>query len=64
MNLLEGHLEESVRASPIIDKAFLRFEAEQRGGKRSSEGENGEFGASCSAILSLGCAGFFINFYT
>ncbi len=64
MNLLEGHLEESVRASPIIDKAFLRFEAEQRGGKRSSEGENEEFGASRFCDVSQQCAGFFINFYT
>ncbi len=42
MNLLEGHLEESVRASPIIDKASSEV--------RPTEGENGAFRASRPVI--------------
>ncbi len=42
MILLEGHLEESVRASPIIDKASSKA--------RPTEGENGAFRASGPVI--------------
>jgi len=42
MNLLEGYLEELVRASPIIDKASSDV--------RLAEGEDEKFRASRSAI--------------
>ncbi len=51
MNLLEGHLEESVRASPNFDQASGRSEA-IGGGKLLDEFEASRFGIFCWGTLA------------